>query len=72
MNAPAMLRRPIRRAPIHPPFRLVIKKQPTVMLYYPGEPNRCQSCGNGGFEVGRTSATCSNCGRPMPLAHRDR
>jgi len=72
MNAPAMLRREPHRKPIHPPFRLVVDNQPTVALYYPGEPNRCQSCGNGGFEVGRSTAECTNCGRPMPLAHSDR
>lgn len=71
MNAPAMLRKQPRKAS-YPRFRMIVEKQPVVPCYYPGEPHRCQTCGNGGFNVGRTTAECSNCGRPMLLAHRER
>lgn len=36
--------------------------------YHPGESNRCPCCNNRGWNVGRSSAECSGCGYPMPIA----
>ena len=49
---------------------LPIGNQPTGPVYYEGEVNICPSCGHKAFTVGRATAECAKCGRPMPLAHR--
>jgi ribosomal protein L37E len=38
-----------------------------MLAYQPGD--RCIRCGNGGFHVGRTVATCANphCQLPVPI-----
>lgn len=43
------------------------KKRALMLPYKSGD--RCLRCGNGGFNVGRTVATCSNprCELPVPL-----
>lgn len=49
---------------------LNIDRQPTGPAYYEGETNICASCGHKAFRVGRATAECAKCGRPMLLAHR--
>lgn len=41
--------------------------RPMMLAYQPGD--RCIRCGNGGFDVGRTVATCANphCQLPVPI-----
>lgn len=41
--------------------------RPMMLAYKPGD--RCIRCGNGGFHVGRSVATCANphCQLPVPI-----
>jgi hypothetical protein len=45
----------------------IILDRPMMLAYQPGD--RCIRCGNGGFHVGRTVATCANphCQLPVPI-----
>lgn len=39
-----------------------------LMLYHPGEVNRCPGCGRAHWIVGRLSAECGFCSTALPLA----
>jgi uncharacterized protein (DUF983 family) len=42
--------------------------RPAPLCYHEGETNRCPQCGSKGWHVGRTTAECSHCSHPLPLA----
>ena len=37
-------------------------------VYRPGEMNRCPSCGQANWYIGRSMAECGNCRMPLALA----
>jgi uncharacterized protein (DUF983 family) len=39
-----------------------------LLLYHPGETNRCPGCGRSHWHVGRISAECGFCGTALALA----
>jgi hypothetical protein len=59
MLRPIETRRPPAHDPAHRGF---------LMLYHPGEVNRCPGCGRTHWLVGRLSAECGFCGTALALA----
>lgn len=43
-------------------------KRGFLVLYHPGETNRCPGCGRSHWFVGRLSAECGFCGTALALA----
>jgi hypothetical protein len=43
-----------------------------IPVYVLGRPNRCISCHHEAFWVGRITAECGSCGRPLPIVDQRR
>lgn len=41
--------------------------RPAMPVYVPGRVNRCVECHHEAFWVGRITAECGSCGRPLPV-----
>ncbi len=62
MNAPVSAARP------QPPCLAILGDRGNVILYNRGENNRCPSCGQTQWYVGRQVATCARCDAHVPIA----
>ncbi len=60
---PAPLARPPAQDSVPDAARIVTRGWAPV--WYPGETNRCPSCGERDWKVGRVTAECAHCDMPL-------
>lgn len=61
MTDPVSIQRPL------PAFVALLGDRGEISLYYSGEHNRCPSCGQTQWFVGRMVATCARCDAALPI-----